>query len=74
MSVTDIILDIEARLRPTGASVARICREADIDRSTWHRWKAGGDVPRGSTWEKVRGALEGRIGSVPALPSGEAGT
>lgn len=66
--VPSIILDIEDRLRVAGVSVARVCRLAELDRSAWHRWKAGDAPPSGRKWTAVRAVLEPIIGAVPEAP------
>lgn len=63
-----IILEIEGRLRAAGVSVARICRQAELDRSAWHRWKAGDAPPSERKWNAVRAVLSPVIGEVPELP------
>ena len=63
------ILEIEGRLRARSVSVAHVCREAGIDRVTWHRWK-GGVPPRRETWGRVVDVLVPLIGPVaPAAPA-----
>jgi len=52
-----MIREIEATLRPEGVSVARVCREAELDRTIWHRWKMGESLPRRSSWQAVRKVL-----------------
>lgn len=50
---------IEARLRASGVSVARMLRQADITSSTWTRWKAGSTAaPRGKVWARVEEAAD----------------
>lgn len=65
------ILEIEGRLRAASVSVAHVCREAGIDRVTWHRWK-GGVPPRRETWGRVAEVLVPLIGPVPPAPASEA--
>ncbi len=67
-SVTACIDDIEERLRAAKVSVARVCREAGIDRSIWHKWKFDGVMPRPATWNAVRAVLAPKIGAVAELP------
>lgn len=63
------IEDVERRLRAAKVSVSRVCREAGIDRSVWHKWKFDGKVPRATTWNAVRAVLTPIIGDVAELPS-----
>ena len=37
--------EIEAAAEKRGLSIARMCRLADVDASTFHRWKAQGSIP-----------------------------
>jgi transposase-like protein len=60
------ILEVEERLRGAGVSVARICREAGMDRTTWHNWKHGAR-PRPESWRRVQDVLRPVIGEVPDL-------
>lgn len=62
------IADIESRLKVAGVSVSRVCRDAGVDRSAWHKWKFGGAVPRASTWGAIQGVLRPLIGEVADLP------
>jgi len=48
----------ETALKRAGISVSKLCHAADIDRSTWHRWKAGTMTPPDERWAKVRKVLE----------------
>lgn len=57
--------EIESALRQRGKSVADLCREADIARSTWDRWKRGETAPNFKTWETVLAAAR-RIAPDPA--------
>lgn len=68
-SVAACIDDIEGRLRAEGASVSRVCRQAGIDRSVWHKWKFDGVMPRAATWNAVRNVLRPIIGEVADLPT-----
>jgi hypothetical protein len=58
MSHAATITSIERRLVERGISVSFVCREAGIDRATWHRWKRDGDKPRSATWDKVQAVLD----------------
>lgn len=67
-SVSAIIHQIEDRLRGANVSVARVCRAAELDRSAWHRWKAGEAMASPKKWAAVRAVLRPIIGDVPELP------
>jgi hypothetical protein len=60
-----LIREIEAELRPQGVSVARVCREAALDRTIWHRWKMGEALPRRSSWQAARAVLLRYLDKVP---------
>lgn len=64
------IEDIERRLRTAKVSVSRVCREAGVDRTVWHKWKFDGATPRATTWNAVRAVLTPIIGNVAELPQG----
>jgi hypothetical protein len=63
--VPALIAEIETRLRESRVSVAVVCRKAGVDRSAWHRWKAGQVTPRAAAWGRVRDVLQPIIGPVP---------
>lgn len=50
------IVAVEQELGALRISVNALCREAGIDRSTWHRWKAGATQPTDTTWGRVQAA------------------
>lgn len=52
------IEEIEDRLRQQGRTVALLCREAGIARSTWDRWARGQTAPNLKTWNVVVAAAE----------------
>ena len=62
------IQEVEGRLRVAKVSVSRVCREAGVDRSVWHKWKFSGAAPRAATWNAVRAVLKPIIGEVADLP------
>jgi len=47
----------EGELVRIGKTPDDLCRKADINRSTWTRWKAGTVIPNLATWQRVREAL-----------------
>lgn len=49
--------DFEDACAESGISVAKLCRMADIERSTFTKWKAGGGATL-NTIEKLLAALE----------------
>lgn len=52
---TDVeIARLERALKARNVSVARLCLRAEINQSTWMRWKRGiTKQPRGQTWERI---------------------
>ncbi|WP_191085646.1 helix-turn-helix domain-containing protein [Roseococcus microcysteis] len=65
------IAEIERRLVERGVSVSSVCREAGLDRATWHRWKHEGVKPRLGKWEQVQ-AVVARVLETPAEPPASA--
>lgn len=57
MNTKQKIAQIERHLRKARVSVNSVCRRADVDRSTWTRWKNGDTEPNTKTWRKVVEAL-----------------
>jgi predicted transcriptional regulator len=57
MSTKLVIALIERGLRKKRVSVNSVCRRANVDRSTWHRWKNGDTEPNVKTWRRVVRAL-----------------
>lgn len=58
MNIQQHIHSIELRLQFAGESVDSFCQRADIDRSTWQRWKVLATEPKMSSWERVTHAAE----------------
>ena len=72
MSVQNEIQNIEARLSAAGKSVADLCHNAGLARSTWQRWKSGANSPQFRTWEIVTAACEDICAArVEGIPAGE---
>lgn len=65
----DLILDVETRLKAVKVSVARVCRDSDVDRTSWHKWKMEGRRPRKETWDRVKLVLTPLIGEVRDFPA-----
>ena len=68
------IADVEARLVGLGwnrRSIAlRLCHAADINPTTWRRWRKGETEPTAKTWRKVKQELaniEGGLTSEPVV-------
>lgn len=58
MSVCAELFLIEGRLGAADISVARLCREAGIARSTWDRWRSERTEPNVRTWRAVTVAVD----------------
>jgi hypothetical protein len=58
MDVRGEIVRIEAALEARGVSVAELCRQGAVARSTWDRWGNGVTVPNMDTWLRVTRAAE----------------
>lgn len=70
--IANSIAEIERRLKAARFSVARLCREAEIDPTTWQRWKNSDTKPRGREWWRAMGACSKLIGWQPEHPANEA--
>ncbi len=55
-----IINDIEARATAIGCSMASLLADADLDESTWWRWKHGKNSPTIKSLVKVQNAIKSR--------------
>jgi len=51
------ILEIENRLKDAGLKLNAVLLAADVDRSTWTRWKMGKYVPTPEKWQSVEHAV-----------------
>jgi transcriptional regulator with XRE-family HTH domain len=71
MALVEDMLAIEARLDASGRTVADLCREAGLARSTWDRWRRGETEPNMRSWRSVTDAAA-RLMSPPA-PSAASG-
>jgi len=58
MDTAKFIAEIEAELAAAGKSVVELCAEAQINRSTWTRWKSGVMEPNMRTLRAVRAACD----------------
>ena len=63
MALIDEIAVIESRLAASRIPLGRLFREAEVDRSTWSRWRSGATGPRLSKWLAVKAAVERLLGS-----------
>ncbi len=50
---TPYLDEIEAVLKGKRVSIAKLCRDAQIDPTTWQRWKNGAQ-PRADSWDRLR--------------------
>lgn len=58
MHIPSEVLAIEGRLKAAGVPVQSLLEAAEVDRSTWTRWKSGSFQPRLSKWFDVAAAAE----------------
>lgn len=56
MDTKNEIAEFEKAVRGAGLDIAKVLREAGIDRSMWTRWKNGTTVPRLDNWRAVEAA------------------
>ena len=57
MSMKVEIERVERVLSEVGCTVKALCDAAEINQSTWTRWKAGSNGPTMATWARVEAAL-----------------
>jgi ribosome-binding protein aMBF1 (putative translation factor) len=50
---------IERQCEALGLSVAKVAREAQVDRATIHRWKTGRTAPYWRSFDRVRIVIDG---------------
>jgi hypothetical protein len=50
---------IEQRVTAAGVNMAEVCRRAEIQHTTWWRWKTGKAQPRKRAWEKLLTTVRG---------------
>lgn len=63
--------EVEAFLKGKRVSIAKLCRDAQIDPTTWQRWKNGAH-PRADSWDRLRVACFRLVKwKPPALDSAE---
>jgi hypothetical protein len=60
MDIKAEITQIEAAMKRRGVTIRALCDAAQINSSTWTRWKSGANGPTLMTWSRVTAAL-GRL-------------
>jgi hypothetical protein len=65
MDVRPNIAELEQRLAAEGESVASLCRIAELNQSTWVRWKQGNPAQI-KTWKRVTRAAVKLLGEASA--------
>lgn len=68
MEIASEIAHIEAELSAGGHTVKALCARAEVNQSTWTRWKNGATEPNTATWRKVKAAFADLV-SPPARAS-----
>lgn len=58
MNISSKVREIEAMLKDRRYAVDDFCRDAEINRSTWSRWKADETIPSLATWTRALDAAE----------------
>lgn len=70
MTLSDEVLATEATLRDAGVSLDEVLATADVDRSTWTRWKNGSvKGARYDTMAKIKAAVAAKIEGKTAEPT-----
>ncbi len=66
---------LEVRVKEAGLRIQPILDEAQLDRSTWTRWKQGALTPRLDTWMAVQTAANNALSTriIPPAPNPTAG-
>ncbi len=57
----DHVVELESRLKLGGVKVHDVLVAANLDRSTWTRWKQGKLTPRMDSWMRVSAEAEARL-------------
>ena len=66
---------IETKALEAGITIAHLCQEAEVDNSTFTRWKAGITEPRWRTIKKIETTLDRLLsGAAKPKPPREART
>ncbi len=71
MGIAEDIEEIEAGLAEAGVTVKTLCAVAEINQSTWTRWKAGSNAPNMVTWSRVATAAKALCGGRAASENSE---
>lgn len=58
----DHVLELEQRLKDGNVNIGEVLAEAQIDRSTWTRWKQGRFAPGMDKWLRVTSVAQKRLG------------
>lgn len=58
MALSTHIIALESRLSKARVPLSRVLTAADIDRSTWSRWRADKSSPTLRNWEAVNTAVD----------------
>jgi hypothetical protein len=70
MALSSQIIALEQRLSLARVPLSRVLVTADIDRSTWSRWRADKSSPTLRNWEAVNTAVDDLVGTnAPKTPS-----
>ncbi len=60
------VIELEADAEAHGVKMAEVLAAADVNPTTWWRWRNVGVEPRMPTFRKVRHELDRRIATLPA--------
>lgn len=52
---------LERRLQKAGISIAAVCRRADLNQTSWVKWKNGTSSAKIETWRRAERAAEALI-------------
>lgn len=65
-AILDQIATLEARLKKGGVLIDAVLRDAEVNRSSWTRWKQGEFAPNMARWQRILDAAERRLSRVRA--------
>lgn len=58
MTISDQISEMSSELARRGIPEAELCRVAEINATTWGRWKRGEFAPNMRSWDRVSAAFQ----------------
>lgn len=72
MDIQTRVAQAEQRARACDLSITDLCREAEVHRATWQRWKAGVTEPKLSAWDAVETCIARHEGGAAVRSASDA--